>query len=97
MAKPLQVVGWGFQLIGLVLVYYTFFGDFSHIRINIIYGLLAFAFIAYGRSVYVPEVRLLQQCPKCSREIKLTNRECPYCHAALEGNSRFPGIGDDNA
>ena len=73
MIKPRRVWGWFFQLIGLVLLYFTFFGNFLDIKISIIYGVLAATFIVYGRTAYVPDVKLLQPCPKCSREIKLNN------------------------
>lgn len=92
MVKPRQVYGWLFQLIGVVLLYFTFFGNFYNIKINIIYGVLTAVSIGYGRTVYVPDVKLLHPCPKCGREIKLTNKECPYCHIELNVSSRFNGI-----
>ena len=97
MAKPLQVTGWVFQLIGVGIIYVAFFTDLGPRygpRYTAVYLLVAYIFFAYGRSIYVPNVKLLQPCPKCGREIKLTNRECPHCHSDLHVSDRFPGINE---
>jgi hypothetical protein len=97
MPKPLQVVGWVFQLIGVGILYIGFFTEIGPMftsRYTAVYLLMAYAFIAYGRRVYLPPVSLLKPCPKCGREIKLNHRTCPHCSSDLHVTSRFPGIGD---
>ena len=97
MPKPLQIVGWMLQLIGVGIIYIAFFTDLGPRygpRYIAVYLLVAFAFIAYGRRIYLPDVKLLKPCPKCGREIKLTNRACPHCKSDLNVTSRFPGIGE---
>ena len=96
--KPLQIVGWIFQLFGVGILFIAIFTDLGPRygnRYIVVYFLLAYVFIAYGRRVYLPEVKLLKPCPHCDREIKLTNRICPYCNSDLHVTSRFPGIGEN--
>ena len=97
MPKPLQIVGWLFQLIGVgivLIVVFTDWGPRFGPRYTAVYFLTAYIFIAYGRRIYVPEVSLLQPCPYCGRMIKLTNRTCPHCKSDLHVTSRFPGVGE---
>ncbi|MFC1490387.1 hypothetical protein ACFL6K_04185 [Candidatus Latescibacterota bacterium] len=98
MPKPLQIVGWILQLIGVGILFIAFFTDLGpryDPRYIALYLLMAYVFIAYGRNIYLPDVKLLKTCPICSREIKLTHRTCPYCKGDLHVTSRFPGIGDE--
>ena len=98
MPKPLQIAGWILQLTGLLIVYIAIFTDFGPrygSRYTVVYLLVAYMVFAYGRSIYVPAVKLLKKCPKCGSDIKTTNRECPYCHSDLHVKGRFPGINDE--
>jgi len=97
MPKPIQIVGWVLQLIGAGIICIALFTDWGPRygpRYTAVYLLVAYMFIAYGRRVYLPEVKLMKPCPKCGREIKLTNRICPHCKSDLHVKTRFPGIGD---
>ena len=94
--KPRQVAGWILQIFGLVLLYIAFFTDIGHElgpRFKVVFVFLGIAFFAYGRIFYLPDVKLLKDCPKCGREIKITNRICPYCKSDLHVTTRFPGVG----
>ena len=97
MPKPLQIAGWILQSIGVGIILIAFFTDWGPRyggRYVMVYLLVAYMFIAYGRRIYLPDVKLLKPCPKCGRGIRLINKTCPYCKSDLKVSSRFPGIGE---
>ena len=91
MLKPLRVYGWFLQLAGVVLLAFGIFHKFYNIKYNILICLIAYTFIAYGRKVYLPEVKLLKSCPYCANQIRMVDTVCPHCHRNLHVSSRFPG------
>ena len=97
MPKPLQIVGWILQLIGVGIIYIAFFTELGPRyggRYIAVYLLVGGSFIAYGRRIYLPDVKLMKPCPNCGREIKLNHQTCPYCECDLHVSSRFPGMGE---
>ena len=97
MPKLLQILGWVLQLIGIGIIYIALFTDLGPrygSRYIAVYLLVAFAFIAYGRRIYLPDVKLMKPCPNCGHEIKINHQTCPYCKCDLPVSSRFPGIGE---
>ncbi|HDY88088.1 MAG TPA: hypothetical protein ENH82_08255 [bacterium] len=93
MPKTLRVFGWFLQLAGVVVLLFAFgiFHKFYNIKDNILLCLIAYVLIAWGRKVYLPEVKLLKSCPYCANQIRMVETVCPHCQRNLPEKSRFPG------
>ncbi|MBN1294750.1 MAG: hypothetical protein JXB48_23135, partial [Candidatus Latescibacteria bacterium] len=62
MPKPLQLAGWILQAIGVGIIIIALFTDIGPRyggKYIMVYLLVAYMFIAYGRRIYLPEVKLL--------------------------------------
>ena len=90
MLKPLRVFGWFLQLAGVLLFAFVIFHKFYNIKNSILICLIAYTLIAYGRKVYLPEVKLLKSCPYCANQIRIVEKVCPHCKRNLPVFSRFP-------
>ncbi|MFC1650576.1 hypothetical protein ACFL2X_03300 [Candidatus Latescibacterota bacterium] len=98
MIKPLRILGWFLQFAGAAIVIFAI-SNYSNLD-NVFGGyrartflalcLIGGAMFAYGRQVYLPEVKLFKTCLFCAKEIRIADTVCPYCKQDVQGSSRFP-------